>query len=401
MKKITIGLLGCSCGTDNMGCNALMYSLMQLTEKVCKQENIYADYNIFDVIQDGESIDDLCNTLDISRSRVYHRKFPFWDYSNISGCLRTLRHYFENKEIKQIIKKCDIVIDLTHGDSFSDIYGLRRFFSWTRVKKAVEDMGKPLVLGPQTYGPFDDESVKKYAKKVIENAYCVISRDQISADYLHSFCKKEVLVTTDLAFRLPYNKEKSNKTNNKIKVGINPSGLLAKKKNDLSGFSKPMSVEYDKYIREIIQWLLQEGRYEIHMISHVGNEAIECMDGIEGVQYHKAFNTPIEAKNVISQMDVFLGARMHATIAAFSSGVATIPTAYSRKFAGLYQGIGYKYVIDLCSMSTDESIGLTKQYILDYKNLENEVQKSFAQIEEKYDVLENRVKDLIISFSHV
>ena len=55
-----------------------------------------------------------------------------------------------------------------------------------------------------------------------------------------------------------------------------------------------------------------------------------------------AFRTPVEAKSYIAGMDFFAGARMHACIAAVSSGVPVYPLAYSRKFNGLFvETLGY------------------------------------------------------------
>ena len=60
------------------------------------------------------------------------------------------------------------------------------------------------------------------------------------------------------------------------------------------------------------------------------------------------FLGPVEAKNYISGLDFFIGARMHATIAAFSSGVPVVPMAYSRKFNGLYTDtLDYNCLVDL------------------------------------------------------
>lgn len=75
------------------------------------------------------------------------------------------------------------------------------------------------------------------------------------------------------------------------------------------------------------------------------------------------FVSPMQAKGYISNMDVFSGARMHATIGAFSSGVVTLPFAYSPKFEGLYESIGYPYLIDGRKLSTDEAVGLTLKYL--------------------------------------
>ena len=45
-------------------------------------------------------------------------------------------------------------------------------------------------------------------------------------------------------------------------------------------------------------------------------------------------------------MDFVTGARMHACIAALSAGVAVVPLAYSRKFNGLLETLGYPHLAD-------------------------------------------------------
>lgn len=47
---------------------------------------------------------------------------------------------------------------------------------------------------------------------------------------------------------------------------------------------------------------------------------------------------------------------MHSCIAAFSSGVAVVPLAYSRKFSGLFGALGYGHVADCCADSHDEIV---------------------------------------------
>ena len=70
-----------------------------------------------------------------------------------------------------------------------------------------------------------------------------------------------------------------------------------------------------------------------------------------------AFNNPIDAKSFISGMDIFIGARMHGTIAAYSSGVPCIATAYSPKFINLFKVFDYDYVVDLTLLDNDEFNG--------------------------------------------
>ena len=67
----------------------------------------------------------------------------------------------------------------------------------------------------------------------------------------------------------------------------------------------------------------------------------------------------MEAKSYISRMDVLIGSRMHATIASFTSGVPTIPVAYSRKFAGFFGNLDYPVLVDLAEMGTQPAIEAT------------------------------------------
>ena len=124
---------------------------------------------------------------------------------------------------KEKISECDFIIDLTQGDSFTDIYGLNRFISYTMDKFIVERENVPLVLGPQTYGPFKSIFTQRFAKRIISKAELVISRDELSKAYLEKLkIKKDIYVGTDLAIGLPY-KRGSKKENS---VGVNVSGLL-------------------------------------------------------------------------------------------------------------------------------------------------------------------------------
>ena len=82
-------------------------------------------------------------------------------------------------------------------------------------------------------------------------------------------------------------------------------------------------------------------------------------------------------------MDILIAARMHATVAGVSSGVATIPVAYSRKFMGLYDNIGYKYVIDAKTLSTEKAVSQTIEWISGYKELQMAAESSKNLVQDK------------------
>ena len=383
-----IGVMGGLVSNSNMGCVALTYSLIGLLERISSNLGIKFNYTIFEFEQDyqREKYSALMSYFNLDSQQLKYSPIGYYNFYDPKLFIKKIG---TNLITFRNIRHCDIVIDLTQGDSFTDIYGEDRFFRLSNVKWLVEKMRIPLILGPQTYGPFIHDRCLKFAASIINNANAVFSRDKQSAEYLAHFCKRKIYVGTDLAFGLPYNKA-ARRNNSKIKVGINPSVLLSFDKNEKTDLFTAIRTDYDKYIRCVIQYCLYKD-YEVHLIPHVGNDGVASFCDIEGVITHCQFQNPIEAKSFISTMDIFIGARMHATIAAFSSGVATIPNAYSPKFSRLYNAVDYNYIIDLATLNTEEALNATIEYISAYNKLKEVSEQSMKKVKHVYSEME---KDL-------
>lgn len=76
---------------------------------------------------------------------------------------------------------------------------------------------------------------------------------------------------------------------------------------------------------------------------------------------------------------------MDATIATFSFNTATIPNAYSRKFARLYENLGYNVIVDLTKIETDQAIDKTLEYIDDMESLKEAGIKSNSFAKSRLD----------------
>ncbi len=395
-SKLTVGIQGAPLNNSNMGCVALTYSLVKVLEEISAELNLTFNYMFFDWNIPESCIDRFSGEMNIDKSRIHIVDPYYWSYGRKLNKLRILKNSVRNKNFIAAVHGCNFVIDLTQGDSFSDIYGLQRFYEWSKSKEIIEKENVPFVFGPQTIGPFYDANVKKEAVMLLNNASLIICRDAKSADCVKELTGKEVITGTDLAFALPYDSGKKESSDGKIRIGINPSGLLLKSKSDASDFDNKMKVDYDEYINTLIDKLLADGRYELHIIPHVGDEAAHFKNrNDERIKCYDQFESPIAAKNVISQMDVFIGARMHATIGAFSSGVATIPTSYSRKFIGLYNSVGYDRIVDLETLSTDEALELTLKYVGECDSLRSEVRESMEKVNSKTKFMRSELSKFI------
>ena len=306
------------------------------------------------------------------------------------------------KTLVKRAKECAISFDFTAGDSFSDIYGMKGFIKSCLFKKLAMRYSGKFVLAPQTYGPYYHKIAQKIAKEIIANADYVCSRDNASAKYVNSLFGITMDVFTDVAFALPF-VNRHTLLNTKEKVGINVSGLLwhgGYTGNNQFG----LKVDYRSYVKKLIKELEKQGNIEVYIIPHVvsvnGAESDYTVSEQLAKEYphvHLAprFNNPIEAKSFITEMDVFTGARMHATIGAFSAGVVTIPISYSCKFEGLYETLGYPYTVNARQLSTQEATELTLDYIRNPGRLKMAQMKSFSVIENKLKQFEINVTKLL------
>lgn len=390
-----IGLLGCLINNENLGCQALTYSILTLLEDIRTEENIKEgfSYYVFEANPNAEKTKQTALLLNIPIEKI-----KSYDVTPLFRFRRFLHHFGVGMRTLSAIKECDVFIDMTGGDSFTDIYGQYTFDSETNVKFLVKRLGKRLILGPQTYGPFKSIRNKEKAVRLINRADLVIARDEQSKDYVAPYLSNECYVTTDVAFRLPYEKNRQIVTD-KIKIGVNVSGLLLKSKTESTNLSAVLKADYDQYILELIEYLLNEKKYEIHIIPHVGNDGVDWVKSQFGDKliYHKQFQNPMEAKAVISQMDIFIGSRMHATIGAFSAGVATIPVAYSRKFSGLFEHLNYPYVVDLRDHDTNECLSITIDDIIKIDNLKESVNRATKIWRQDCDKNASLIKSIIIN----
>lgn len=384
-----VALLGLEFNNSNMGCQALSYSFTNLFSEVAKMFNIEVHFCAV-VFEKSNEMIHINTNASIEEYVIKYKSFDFW------------------KHVSKLFKESDLIVDFTGGDSFSDIYGSKRFFLGSFLKIIAITSKTPFMLGPQTYGPFNRSYNKFIAKWIINHSRWVFSRDADSVQLIKSLTKKAPELYTDVAFTLPYSKVLLPQ-NGKIKVGINVSGFIW---NNGYSFAKlSLNVDYPVYCEAIINQLIQDEIYEIYLIPHVGRKGDYFAESDYAIatklheMYPKTilidtYKTPMDLKSYISAMDVFIGARMHATIAAFSSGVVTIPFSYSKKFEGLFGSLDYDRIIPARTCSTEEAISDTMSMIKNYTNLIDDVNRCSARSNDLISQFKKRLSDIIIECSN-
>ena len=378
-----IGLMGCEFESANKGCEALTYSIIYILEKLLKNsKQLFSIYN-FSGTELGKIPDE----------------FKSIRFVNVKPKLKDATFNYIRK-----LNECDLILDATMDDSFSDIYSEKYYKRLIRNKKIAQFFCKNYILLPQTYGPFQNKKSERMASKIFLNSTKIYCRDEMSKKVLEeSFKIKNAELVTDMAFLLPYYKERFPIESSKIKIGLNVSGLLYK-----GGFYKEnqfdLKLKYKEFINKLIEYINAKNEYEIHLIPHVVDLDENAYDDDYKIckflkeKYSNCilapdFNNPIDAKSYISNMNIFIGSRMHSTIAAFSSNVITIPVSYSRKFEGLFNSLEYQYVINGKSNTTEEAIDKVIEFI-EKKDVLVKAQLNAQQI------IDNKKDKFIISLSN-
>lgn len=233
------------------------------------------------------------------------------------------------------------------GDGFSDIYGEKDFLYRMNQTWILNKAQVPLIMLPQTVGPFKSSEMFKIAVNIMRNAKEIFVRDGKFVDDFKKLDLKYTKTKDISSFMVPEPwdieiKEKA--------VGLNVSGLAYC--NTFHG----LEGQFDSYpylIDEVIRHFVSKG-CTVYLIPHSYNyscpddndDMVACRQAYDRLKdksnvvlIDKDMSAP-QVKYIISQMTFFIGARMHANFAAIYTGVPVFGTAYSYKFEGAFNANG-------------------------------------------------------------
>ena len=257
------------------------------------------------------------------------------------------------KGLRRWVRSFDYVVDTRAGDSFADIYGLQRLVAMGAMGEFVRSCGVPLVLGPQTIGPFDTRRGRAVGQWSLRRATTVMARDPLSADAARALGREVDVLTTDVVFALDTPEPGPERD-----VLFNVSGLLWN--SDSHG---PAS-DYRHLVRSLLHDLRERGR-TVTLLSHVlegeggldsDGEVVRVLGDELGLD-HVVPTSLADVRATMRGARLVLGSRMHACLNALSVGTPALPLAYSRKFAPLLAAIGWPHVVSLADPNARRTVG--------------------------------------------
>lgn len=263
--------------------------------------------------------------------------------------------------------RSDMVI-MTGGDNISLDYDLASLYDIAGYVDNAKRLGKPAVLWGASVGPFSRKPhVEAFMRQHLADYAAITVRETETAKYLRGIGIENVIEVTDPAFTMlpePFVVDGILPEAPEGLVGINVSPLVRNfRVNEAS------RTQLDNDVATFVRELVERG-YGVVLLPHVGpldgsswNSDHHYLAGLMqkyGLDHPRIRLAPAtlnaaQLKYLISQFRFFIGARTHATIAAFSTGVPTLSIAYSIKAKGINRDLfgDTRLVLDTPAVSLD------------------------------------------------
>ena len=273
------------------------------------------------------------------------------------------------------------------GSLLQDVTSKRSIHYYLFLIKLAKLMGKKVVLLSQGIGPILHEANFKYASKVLKSADIITVRDYMSIDILEKMNieKNKIKFSADPVIGLGFKREVK-KESDKIKICF----TLRNWKN----------VELTEKICDVVDKLYNDGIECVFICFHYNMDLL-LLNELESKLGHKAkfiknrLSTQ-EAMEVIKNMDLLVGIRLHALILSASAYVPFVALSYDPKIDQFLQCLNLEVFTDMNNENSIDSEELYKEIksklnnrVQEQEILETSVNKLRETIQVNLDIIDN------------
>lgn len=336
-------------GSLNRGCEAIVRSSSKIIKDEIGDVNIRLASNRPNTDKIIKDVDYIIDGSEKSLNLNLFQKFRIY----------TELKLFKSEQYVLTERYRNIVDDIDEADVCLSIGGDNYCYGeqdWLyAINKNIKKKGKKLVLWGCSIGS-EDLSEKKI--KDLKSFNLILARETLTYDVLTSKGLSNVKLMADPAFTmikeelpLPKGWDKNDT------IGLNFSPLVLKR--------NPKAMDA---IIELIKYILKNTESVIVLTPHVmeeGNDDFELLKKLYDmfIDTNRVILLPnnltaIQYKGYIARMRFFIGARTHATIAAYSNCVPTMVLGYSIKSRGIAKDLfgEEKLVLGINDISNTEKL---------------------------------------------
>lgn len=314
-------------GSGNHGCEAITRGTIELLGRTDNSYTLLSD----DVSQDAlygldklavlkearaDTSRDLLFFLAYARMKLFHDETPMDVLPYIAP-------------IRAAAETTDVALSVG-GDNYC--YGGTALYA--ALNKTYHRAGVKTVL----WGCSIEPAVVKQPKvrKDLQRYNLIVARESITYDAVRRIHENVVLAPDPAFSMVPVPCLQDDRFGDCDTIGINISPMI------VSNETKP-GITYENY-RNLIGYILDSTEYRVALIPHVVWAHND--DRLVLTKLYREFSevdrlillddhSAPELKSCIEKCRIFVGARTHATIAAYSSGVPTLTVGYSVKARGI------------------------------------------------------------------
>ncbi len=363
-------------GSGNHGCEALVRSTCTLLG--ASKENVVL-MSTRPEEDKKYGLSQICTVLDKAEKRALDRTKPafFKAYYNLKIKNNYTPIEFYESKVADFVRKGDIALSIG-GDtycygSFMPLFKAHNMYRYGGLKTVYWGCSiEPELLE----NPDIADDIRKFD--------LITARETTSYEALKKVNPNTVLVC-DSAFLLPAKEVSFPQNFTTDVVGINASPLIEKCEHD-------RGIVRENY-EMLIEYIINNTNMCVALIPHVVWEAVDDRKILkEFYEKYKSTNRVFliedcsceELKGYISKCRFFIGARTHATIAAYSTLVPTLVVGYSVKARGIAKdlfGTWKNYVLP--AQELKEKNELTNAFIW-LRNNESKIKKHLSNILPEY-----------------
>lgn len=238
---------------------------------------------------------------------------------------------------------CDALIDIS-GYRYGDHWGSRPIQMFTRVAKDYRRRGKPVILMPQMFGPFDQPDVRRDFADALKYCTAVYARDTESLNHLVNAFGENAIYRKcpDITIGLCGSA--------KSEAMVPTKGGLAMIVPNQKVFENGRPISGEPYIEFLAAAFgeLETRGYDVRFLIHeskgndenIANRVIQRMGLADRSELLLKSADPLVLKAWLGQATVVLASRFHAAVSALSQGVPTVVVGWAHKYQRLMEDFG-------------------------------------------------------------
>lgn len=319
------------------------------------------------------------------------------------------KSYIDKNKTLKLIDRCDII--LVCGGGF---LGGKKFDSFMHLYQIYINtlFNKPVYILGTSVEPIHNVIIDKITKSVLKRVDYIFAREEITESYLNSFLSNKHCQIPDMAFMLDDGSHKvachdsqidKIKREGKKLFGItvrdwnfpNSNNPEKTKNNYINAVSDAMGQiieKYDSYFIFIPQVIVPY-RSDIDTAKQI-KDKMSNEDRKRFVVKEDDWS-PYQIRSIISQLDFFIGTRMHSNIFALSECIPTLAIAYEKKTNGIMSTVGMdKYVLNIDSISEKQIVDKVNELVNDRNNIKKLLTKKNQIIQrEILTAIKDRIGD--------